>query len=55
MKILYILKDEPDETVSTLMREQGRDHELTTFVLNGDPDYDRLVDLVFGNDRVVSW
>jgi hypothetical protein len=56
MKILHILKTEPDEVTGTLMDAVSNGEESSTFKLyESDPDYGRLLDLIFENDRIVSW
>jgi len=55
MKILYILKGDPDPTVTALMEVQRKEHEIAVHDLAGQKDYELLVDLIFQNDRVVSW
>jgi hypothetical protein len=56
MKILHILKTEPDEETKTLMELISKGEETSTFSLyESDPDYARLLDLIFENDRSVSW
>ena len=56
MKLLHILKSEADHNTKTLMDTVSDGKETTTFPLyEGDPDYEKLIDLIFENDRVVSW
>ena len=56
MKILNILKTEPDDVTKVLMDAVSKGEESTLFKLyEEDPDYGRLLDLVFESDRVVSW
>lgn len=56
MKILHILKTEPDEETRTLMELISKGEESTTFSLyESDPDYAKLLDLIFENDRAISW
>ncbi len=56
MKILNILKTEPDEVTRTFFEAVSKGEEGSVFNLyEADPDYGRLLDLVFENDRVVSW
>jgi hypothetical protein len=56
MKLLHILKSEPDETTKTLMDIISEGEEVTTFSLYEDnPDYEKLIDLIFEHDKVVSW
>lgn len=56
MKILHILKTEPDEETRTLLDLLSHGEESSTFSLSGpDPDYAKLLDLIFQNDRIISW
>ncbi len=56
MKILNILKTEPDEVTRILIDAVSEGEESSFFNLyEADPDYGHLLDLVFENDRVVSW
>ena len=56
MSILHILKSEPDQTTRTLMDTLSEGEETTAFALyEADPDYEKLLELIFENDRVVSW
>jgi len=58
MKILHIYKTEPDNTTKTLVDIVSEGKEITEFPLyQGDPDYGRLIDLIFehDHDKVISW
>lgn len=56
MKILNIHRSEPDSTVDTLVKIVTRDRESDTFFLNVDnPDYDKLVDMIFEADQTICW
>lgn len=55
MKILYVLKNDPDPTVTSLMEAQRKEHQVQAYDLSKEKDYGRLVDLLFQHDRVVSW
>ncbi|RLC31061.1 MAG: hypothetical protein DRH37_03890 [Deltaproteobacteria bacterium] len=56
-KILHILKTVPDETtrrlVSALSEPYGED--ATVIQLDDSTDYDKLIELVFSHDKVISW
>jgi hypothetical protein len=55
MKILHILRTEPDETVERLT-EVFRDEEVTTVPLyEGEVDWPELVDRIFTADKVICW
>ena len=56
MKLLHILKSEPDSNTNTLMDILSAGEEAQSFALYEDnPDYEKLIDMVFENDKVVSW
>jgi hypothetical protein len=56
MNLLHILKSEPDENTKTLMRILSEGHETSRISLyEGEPDYERLIDQIFENDKVISW
>ena len=56
MKILHILRSEPTPDVEKLTTILSEEREATRFPLyQGPVDYDRLVELVFANDKVVCW
>ena len=56
MKLLHVLKSEPDEVIKTLMNASSEGNDVQRFELfTKDADYDRLVELIFENDKVISW
>ena len=56
MKILHTLKSEPDETTKAFIKALSDGEESTVFSLyDEDPDYEKLIDLIFDNDKVISW
>jgi phospholipid N-methyltransferase len=56
MNLLHILKSEPDDNTKRLMRILSEGHETSQVSLyEGDPDYERLIDQIFENDKVISW
>ena len=56
MKILNILKSEPDETVEKLTEELSCTNETSVTVLyEGDVDWSALVDDIFSHDKVICW
>lgn len=55
MKILHVYRSEPDETVKKLVEIVSRDRETDSFDLNDSPDYDALVDKIFGADQTICW
>jgi hypothetical protein len=56
MKMLHIYKSEPDTVSKTLADTLSEGNQVTEFKLyEGDPNYDRLIDLIFEHDKVISW
>jgi hypothetical protein len=56
MKVLHVLKSEPDEILQKLMEPVSEGNEVQQFELyKGDVDYDKLIELAFGHDKVICW
>lgn len=56
MKVLHILRSEPDDTVRQLIRDVGAGENNTVFPLHRGPvNYDALVREIFEAERVISW
>lgn len=55
VNILIILKQEPDRTIQDMIEAISRDSAVTTIELPQWQDYDSLVDLLAGCDRVITW
>lgn len=56
MKILEILRSEPDENTGKIIEVHKQDNEVKVVELySGDPDYAALVDDIFSHDKVICW
>ncbi len=55
MKLLNIVKTEPNQSTSFLMEALSQGKEVTRFDLYENQDYDELVKLIFENEEVISW
>ena len=56
MKILHIMKTEPDNNTRELIDSMSQGEESTVFKMYGENvDYEKLIDLIFENDKTVSW
>ena len=56
MKILHILRSEPDETVEKFTAVMSMDNTSSVVMLYEDPvDWVALVDKIFENDKVICW
>ena len=56
MKILHIYKTEPDDITLTLVEKMSEGDEISTFELyRDDADYDKLIEIVFEHEKIVTW
>ena len=56
MKLLHVLRSEPNDEVRKLMRILSDETESAKFELYKKAvNYEKLIDLVFEHDRVVTW
>lgn len=56
MKLLHLLKSEPDDLTTKLMKAASEGEETSMFRLyENEPDYESLLDLIFSHEKVISW
>lgn len=56
MKLLHILKSEPDGTTKALINILSEGADASQFPLyEPSADYEKLLDSIFENDKVISW
>lgn len=56
MKLLHIMRSEPDEHARALMDIISEGEEATEFSLYVETaDYERLIDMIFEHDKVITW
>jgi hypothetical protein len=55
MKLLNIVKTEPNETTQKIMDSLDEGKEVTRWNLYENTDYDKLVAEIFAHDEVISW
>lgn len=54
MKVLYLLRNEPDETGNKFIEEHKKSNEVTIININENKNYDEIVDAIASNDKVIS-
>ena len=54
MKVLYLLRNEPDETGNKIIEEHKKSNEVTMININENKNYDEIVDAIASNDKVIS-
>ncbi len=56
MKILHILRSQPDETVEKIVASTTNGDEAKTAALyKSDIDWSHLVDDIFSHEKVICW
>jgi hypothetical protein len=56
MKILNVYRNTPNDDTKKLVEIVSEGNESESFNLyEGDPDYDKLVDMVFAADKTICW
>jgi hypothetical protein len=56
MKILNVYRNVPNDDTKKLVEIVSEGNETENFNLyEGDPDYDKLVDMVFDADKTICW
>ncbi len=56
MKILHILRSEPDEMTRNFISQSFKDAQNIEIPMYQDSvDYDKLVADIFSSDKVISW
>lgn len=55
MRILYLIKQDTDETARKIIDEHKKAHEVTVVDIRGNKDYDSIIDLIASSDKVISW
>lgn len=58
MKVLHILRDEPDDIIERLinvMTEDETDESTVEALFKDNIDWNRLVDDIFRHDKVICW
>ena len=56
MKILHILRSDPDDMIRLFIKEiSAREESKEVALYQGTVNYDQLVKEIFESDRVISW
>jgi hypothetical protein len=55
MKLLHIVKTQPNDSTQFLIDKLSEGKEVTRYNLYEEQDYAKLVELIFSHDEVISW
>ena len=54
MNILYLIKNNPDPTLQTIIDENKKNHTVSIIYLKKHKDYNDIIDQVEACDKVIS-
>lgn len=54
MKVLYILKKEPKDSVKNMLKSHKKMADVTVIDLKNNKNYTEIIDKVFDSDKVIS-
>ena len=55
MKILYLLRNNPDDTVNKIIEVHKQSNDVSVIDINANKNYDEIVDAIAGSDKIISW
>lgn len=55
MKILYLQKQDMNATGKKIMEVHKKSNDVTVLDVRQNKDYDKIVELIFSSDKVISW
>lgn len=55
MKILHILKTEPEDSVKKIIEEHKKGHDVDVLSLTDCKDYSMIIDSIEKADKVMVW
>ena len=56
MKIVHVYRHAPNDDIKKLVEIVSEGNETDSFNLyDGEPDYDKLVDLILAADKTICW
>ena len=55
MNILCLMRKDPDATINSILDAQKREHAVTVVDIRTDKNCEKIVDLIFSSNSVLSW
>jgi len=55
MKILYLLKQDPGDTLTEFIAEHSKSHEVKVIDIRENKNYVQLIELIENNDKLIAW
>lgn len=55
MKILFLISQEPDSTLQTIIKENEKEHTVNVINLDQNNNYDEIIDAIEQAEKVISW
>ncbi len=54
-KVLFLLKQEPDNTAKTIIEVQKTLADVTVIDMRTDKNYDKIIDEAVSSDKIITW
>jgi hypothetical protein len=54
MKILYVIKEEPGDTIKKFMEAHKAAHDVTVVDVRTNKNYEEIIDLIDQSEKVIS-
>ena len=55
MKILYLLKQDTDDTLTELIAEHSKLHKVKVIDIRENKHYTQLIELIESSDKIITW
>ena len=55
MKLLYLLKKEPTETIEKTIETHKSKADVTVIDMRKNKNYAEIIDKIFENDKLITW
>jgi len=55
MKLLYIIKKEPTESITRMIESHKKSVDVSVIDMRKNKNYDEIIKKVFSNDKVFTW
>lgn len=55
MRVLHILKSEPEESIKKIIEEHKKDNDVKVIDMRDNKDYALIVEFIEWSDKVISW
>ncbi len=55
MKILYLMRNNPDDTANKIIEIQKQTNDVSIIDINLNKNYDEVIDAIAESDKIITW